>query len=336
MLTQLSFVAAGFSIVGLVLLGLQTRSESPMATRFALAMLTNLLALQVIHLALLSQTWHVSGILTLVYVSLLGSVGPLFFGYCQAVISPSDVQKLSALAPAMVILGVAVVAAIYPPFLQWAYALMFVLCGLYMGKLASLLLKLKHRRSLFKLEFMLVAGFLAWAMMVVALGVAGSLSLLQLLPIQMILLGITVAIALHIQLNYPHLLSSLEEMASRQYQTSTLAQVDCEQKIQQLKQLMHQQKIYEDSHLSLDGLAELLALKPHQLTELVNTQLDMNVSTYLRQVRVQASEALLLEEPKVSVLAIGLSVGFNSQSAFYAAFKAQHNMAPGQFRKKTT
>ena len=61
----------------------------------------------------------------------------------------------------------------------------------------------------------------------------------------------------------------------------------------------------------------------------------MNVSTYIRQQRILAAEKMLLQQPQVSVLAIGLSVGFNSQSAFYAAFKALHGMAPGQFRKRS-
>ena len=78
----------------------------------------------------------------------------------------------------------------------------------------------------------------------------------------------------------------------------------------------------------------MLLLKPHQLSELMNTQLEMSFSSYLRNQRVKAAEVLLKTEPEVSVLAIGLSVGFSSQSAFYSAFKEFHSMAPGQYRQQ--
>jgi transcriptional regulator GlxA family with amidase domain len=97
---------------------------------------------------------------------------------------------------------------------------------------------------------------------------------------------------------------------------------------------MLNKNVYQDSELSLSALAEMLSLKPHQLSELMNTQLEMSFSSYLRSQRVKSAEILLKTEPEVSVLAIGLSVGFSSQSAFYSAFKELHSMAPGQYRQQ--
>jgi len=41
----------------------------------------------------------------------------------------------------------------------------------------------------------------------------------------------------------------------------------------------------------------------------------------VRQHRVAAAQAMLRAEPDASVLSVGLSVGFTSQSNFYAAFR---------------
>jgi AraC-like DNA-binding protein len=41
----------------------------------------------------------------------------------------------------------------------------------------------------------------------------------------------------------------------------------------------------------------------------------------------------LVDEPKSSVLSIGLSVGFNSQSNFYTAFREIAGQTPAQYRK---
>jgi AraC-like DNA-binding protein len=43
-------------------------------------------------------------------------------------------------------------------------------------------------------------------------------------------------------------------------------------------------------------------------------------------------EAVL--EPESSVLSIGLSVGFSTQSNFYTAFRDIVGLAPGQYRKQ--
>ena len=133
---------------------------------------------------------------------------------------------------------------------------------------------------------------------------------------------------------HPHLLSSLEEIAHRQYQASTLVNVDCEKIKQQLDSLMLNKNVYQDSELSLSTLAAMVSLKSHQLSELINTQLGLSFSSYLRSQRVKAAEVLLKMEPDVSVLAIGLTVGFSSQSAFYSAFKEFHAIAPGQYRQQ--
>jgi transcriptional regulator GlxA family with amidase domain len=185
------------------------------------------------------------------------------------------------------------------------------------------------------MEFIFTASFLSWAIAVVLVGMFSPQAMDLLIPAQTIMLSMAIAAAIHIQLNYPHLLSSLEEIASRQYQTSTLLDVDCEDVKQRLEALMSVKRAYQDSELSLSSLSEMLSLKPHQLSELINTQLGMGFSSYLRNQRVKAAEVLLKTEPEVSVLAIGLTVGFNSQSAFYSAFKEFHSIAPGQYRRQT-
>jgi AraC-like DNA-binding protein len=42
---------------------------------------------------------------------------------------------------------------------------------------------------------------------------------------------------------------------------------------------------------------------------------------------------MLLAEPRASVLSVGLSVGFTSQSNFYEAFREIEGSTPGQYRK---
>ena len=56
-------------------------------------------------------------------------------------------------------------------------------------------------------------------------------------------------------------------------------------------------------------------------------------SRYLREQRSAAARHMLCAEPSASVLSVGLSVGFSSQSNFYEAFREIEGMTPGQYRK---
>ena len=60
----------------------------------------------------------------------------------------------------------------------------------------------------------------------------------------------------------------------------------------------------------------------------------MGFSRLVRQYHVDTAKKMLISEPRASVLSVGLSVGFTSQSNFYVAFKEIAGSVPGQFRKQ--
>jgi len=334
MLNQISLAAAGFSLIALILLIFQKRTESKPTKILADTLLCVLMSIQLLQALYIADTLLFADIVVLVYLLLLGLVGPLFYLYSQHVLQTDKKWSRYKSWHFFPVLLIALVGFLFPEYFNIAYSLMFLLGGMYMSRLAWSLYQLRVRRTLFKMEFVFTAVFLSWAIAVVLVGMFSAHAIDLLIPIQTIMLAIAIAAAIHIQLNYPHLLSSLEEIAHRQYQSSTLLNVDCEKIKQQLNELMLNKNVYQDSELSLSALAEMLLLKSHQLSELINTQLGMSFSSYLRSQRVKAAEILLKMEPEVSVLAIGLSVGFHSQSAFYSAFKEFHSIAPGQYRQQ--
>ncbi len=333
-MNHISIAVTGFSVIALTLLFFQKRTETRTAQTFARVLLFTLMIIQLLQALYINGYISFNGAISFLYLLSLGLVGPLFYLYSQHIIQ-TDLewmpQKSVHFLPVII---AALPGSLFSDTFTMAYSFMFLLGGVYMSHLAWSLYLLRARRTLFKMEFFFAASFLTWSIAVVLMGILNSQVVNILLFTQTIMLSLSIAAALHIQLNYPHLLSSLEEIASREYQTSTLQNIDCESKKQQLEQFMTIKEAYQDAELSLSSCAEQLSLKPHQLSELINTQLGMSFSSYLRQQRVQASEILLTTEPKVSVLAIGLSVGFSSQSAFYSAFKDIHSIAPGQYRQK--
>ena len=133
----------------------------------------------------------------------------------------------------------------------------------------------------------------------------------------------------------PDFVSDLFELARSKYLSTTLSAIDTEKKLGQLDELMAVRELYRDEGLSLATLAQELELSSHQLSELLNGFRQMSFSAYVKQHRVEAAMQQLIAEPSASVLSIGLDVGFRSQSTFYAAFKAETGLSPGDFRSQT-
>lgn len=333
-MTLISIALAGFSIMALILLMLQRRTETKTAKMLAQTLLCSMLSIQLIQAMVMSDYLLLENTLAFFYLLSIGLVGPVFYLYSQHVIQTSLQWNTREAWHFLPVISLSLAGFLFPDSFAMIYSLMFLSGAAYMLPLAWSLYLLRERRTLFKMEFLFTASFLTWSLAVVLTGIFNSQVINVLLPVQTIMLSLLIAAAIHIQLNYPHLLSSLEEIASRQYQISTLLNIDCDAMKKKLEEIMAIDKVYEDTELSLLSCAAMLPLKAHQLSELINTQLGMSFSAYLRYQRVRAAEIILKTEPEISVLAVGLSVGFSSQSAFYCAFKDVHAMAPGQYRRQ--
>jgi AraC-like DNA-binding protein len=146
--------------------------------------------------------------------------------------------------------------------------------------------------------------------------------------------GIAFVLIFAALLSFPDLLSDLSAAAAAAYSTSTLKNVDVEQKLRQLDSLMQDDRLFENENLNLAMLADALDISSHQLSELINSTFGHGFSRYLRERRVAEASKLIADDSTRSILAISLMSGFRSQSNFYAAFREITGQSPGAFRKK--
>lgn len=133
---------------------------------------------------------------------------------------------------------------------------------------------------------------------------------------------------------FPEITSDIAEAAALSYASSTLNDVDVDERLRRLDKLMAEDKLYQNESLNLGMLAEALDLSSHQLSELINTRFGIGFSRYIREQRVAEAQRLLAADRSSSVLAISLATGFRSQSNFYAAFREITGEAPGNWRRK--
>ena len=102
-----------------------------------------------------------------------------------------------------------------------------------------------------------------------------------------------------------------------------------------LEQAMRSEQIYMDPQLTLPALAETVGCSVNHLSQVINAGFEMSFFDYLNSHRVRHAKELLTEVNGRSraILNIAFTVGFNSNSAFYSAFKKHVGMTPAQFRR---
>jgi len=124
----------------------------------------------------------------------------------------------------------------------------------------------------------------------------------------------------------------------RKYEKSALTDRQADEILQKLKQLMEQEKIYQDNTLSLPKLARRLTVSPHQLSQVLNQKLGRNFFNFISQQRIEEAKKMLLDPhyQPFNVLEIALEVGFNSVSTFNSLFKKQTGFTPSEFRKQNS
>jgi len=129
-------------------------------------------------------------------------------------------------------------------------------------------------------------------------------------------------------------------MASREMQRLKYAQsgLGCEQLLEykgRLEHIMHSQNVYLRPDLTLPKLAEAVGCSINHLSQVINSGCGMSFFDYLNQYRIEHAKELLSEPDRQNgaILNIAFTVGFNSNSAFYAAFKKCVGQTPAQYRR---
>lgn len=222
------------------------------------------------------------------------------------------------------------------PRYEFAIPVIFMLGMCYCFWLSTLIFGLREQRKRFRMEMFFFSLFSVFALFVLVLGLTVPyVDHVYYYVFYTNSIGMSFALVVAALIVFPDVLTELAEAAKLSYAASTLKDLDIQASLDRLNELMRQSRLYQNENLSLAMVAEAMELTPHQLSELVNRQFGVNFSRYIREQRVNAAKAILVNEPKSSVLSVGLEVGFGTQSNFYAAFKEITGMSPGTYRKST-
>jgi AraC-like DNA-binding protein/ketosteroid isomerase-like protein len=102
-----------------------------------------------------------------------------------------------------------------------------------------------------------------------------------------------------------------------------------------LERIMQLQQLFLRSDLTLPMLSGTVGCSVNHLSQVINSGFDMSFFDYLNRYRIEYAKELLSrrEGRGGAILNIAFTVGFNSNSAFYAAFKKRVGQTPAQYRR---
>lgn len=102
--------------------------------------------------------------------------------------------------------------------------------------------------------------------------------------------------------------------------------------------IMRNQKPYLQPDITLDMLAETLAMPAKDLSMIVNRHFHNNFYEFINSYRIEEAKGLLADPKNKSktITDVYLEVGFNSKSVFNTFFKKLVGMTPTEYRQRIT
>ena len=121
----------------------------------------------------------------------------------------------------------------------------------------------------------------------------------------------------------------------RKYAKSGLKASQLEEFKSRLDTTMQSDKVFLRSDLTLPALAAAIDCSINHLSQVINSGFGMSFFDYLNQHRIEYARKLLGEYDgnNCAILNVAFAAGFNSNSAFYAAFRKCTGQTPAQYRR---
>ncbi|MDT7831501.1 helix-turn-helix domain-containing protein [Flavobacteriaceae bacterium S356] len=114
-----------------------------------------------------------------------------------------------------------------------------------------------------------------------------------------------------------------------------MSAIDVDKWKTQLIALLEQQKVYQNSQLTLSDIAEQLNTNTKTISSVVNGGFDMNFNDFINHYRIEAVKEQLKSgaHHKTTLLGIAFDCGFNSKATFNRAFKKSTSLSPKDYLK---
>jgi AraC-like DNA-binding protein len=99
---------------------------------------------------------------------------------------------------------------------------------------------------------------------------------------------------------------------------------------------IEKEKLFTESELSLQDLANKIRCAPHQASQAINEGLKKSFYDVINGYRVEEAKRLLIDPKNMNytILSVGFEAGFNSKTTFNTVFKKFTGVTPTEYRDK--
>lgn len=117
------------------------------------------------------------------------------------------------------------------------------------------------------------------------------------------------------------------------YAKSGLTKNTGDKKYEELIHLMQAESYYKNNQLSLNDLAEALAIHPNYLSQIINEKENKSFYDFVNAFRIEEFKRLIAipENQQFTLLTLAYDCGFNSKSSFNRNFKKATGQTPSQY-----
>lgn len=104
---------------------------------------------------------------------------------------------------------------------------------------------------------------------------------------------------------------------------------------EQICELMEEKRLYADSNLTRERLAEILNTNRTYLSQVINEKAGLGYSQFINDYRIKEAVRILSDKTcnNYPLKALCIDLGFNSMTTFYKLFQATVGMTPSTYRK---
>lgn len=113
---------------------------------------------------------------------------------------------------------------------------------------------------------------------------------------------------------------------------SRIDALDTEKLLQKISQLVQSDLFFDKELFTLKKMAKALEIRPDQLSELLNKEMNVRFNHFVNTIRVRKACDLMADFPDKSITWIYFESGFNSKAPFYNAFREIMSISPTDYR----
>ncbi|MDQ6472489.1 helix-turn-helix domain-containing protein [Flavobacterium sp. LHD-80] len=306
-------------------------------TNYFLSLLLLVLSIRIVKSVFFYFNPHLSNIFIQIGLSACVLIGPFLFLYLKSVMENEKPNWKIHVIPSLVV--ITIIGYFYPYvehreiWSRWIvnaiYFQWFIYIALSLKYLRPIILKLKRKERLQKMDFWLLSIYLGVAFIWLAYSFAlytsyivGALSFTFILYLIVLLL-------IFRKSSESTFFHEKEKYKNKEIDKKMLDEIG------QKLSILIEKEMFLNSNFTLEGAANELKITKHLLSQYVNEILGKSFSNLIKEYRIEKAKKLLETEKNYKIESLGYDCGFSSKSSFFTAFKKITGLTPAEYQKSS-